>query len=55
MPRGNGPQTKVLYKGKKEDFIVFVDCPKDLKAWRANKLIPLAQVVAGFKIMISHK
>jgi hypothetical protein len=26
----------VLHKGKEEDFIVFVDCPKDLETWTAE-------------------
>jgi len=55
MPRGNAQQTKVLYQGKEEDFIVFVDSPSDLESWKKDRSIPLAQVVAGFKIMVSHK
>ena len=48
-------QVKVIHKGKDEDFIVFVDSVKDLEAWKADRSIPLAQVVSGFKIMVSHK
>lgn len=55
MPRGNAQQVKVIYQGKDEDFIVFVDSIKDVEAWRADRSIPLAHVVSGFKILISHK
>jgi len=55
MPRGNATQVKVLHKGKDEDFIVFVDSVAELNAWKKDRSIPLAQVVSGFKIMISHK
>jgi len=55
MPRGNVNRTKVFLQGKEEDFIVFVDSVKDLEAWKNDRSIPLAQVVAGFKIMVSHK
>lgn len=55
MPRGNAPQYKVFFKGAEEDFIIFVDSPKDLAAWKEDRSIPLAQVVSGFKIMVSHK
>ena len=55
MPRGNVQQVKILHKGKEEDFIIFVDSVKDVEAWKEDRSIPLAQVVSGFKIMISHK
>jgi len=55
MPRGDTSQTKVFFQGKEEDFIVFVDSQRDLEAWKGDRSIPLAQVVSGFKIMISHK
>jgi hypothetical protein len=55
MPRGNAPVTKVHFKGKTEDFIVFVDSAQDLEAWKKDSSIPLAQVVNSFKIMVTHK
>jgi hypothetical protein len=55
MTRGNVAQTKVLFQGEKEDFIVFVESAAELEAWKRDRSIPLAQVVAGFKIMVSHK
>jgi ribosome maturation protein Sdo1 len=55
MPRGNKAQTKVLFKGEEEDFIVFVDSAEDLKKWKGDRTIPLAQVIAGFKVFVTHK
>ncbi|KAI9856702.1 MAG: hypothetical protein M1824_005285 [Vezdaea acicularis] len=55
MPRGNASQTKVHYKGKEDDFVVFVDDAQAVKAWKEDSSIPLAQVVSGFKIFITHK
>jgi hypothetical protein len=55
MPRGNAAQTKVHYKGKDDDFIVFVDSPEDVKKWKNDKTVPLAQVVSGWKVFVTHK
>jgi len=55
MTRGEGQQTKVHYKGKDEDFVVFVDDAKSARDWKTDKSIPLAQVVSSFKIFVTHK
>lgn len=55
MARGEAQQTKVHFKGKEDDFIVFVDDVKALKGWKGDKSIPLAQIVGSFKIFVSHK
>lgn len=55
MPRGNVPQVKVHYAGKDEDFIIFVDDAQSVKKWKDDRSIPLAQVVSGFKIFVTHK
>lgn len=55
MPRGNAQQYKVHYQGKDEDFIVFVDDEESLKKWKDDSSVPLAQVVSGFKVFITHK
>lgn len=55
MPRGNGPASKVHYKGNTDDYIVFVESPEDLQKWKKDKSIPLVQVVDSFKILVSHK
>jgi hypothetical protein len=55
MARGEAPQTKCHYKGKDEDFVVFVEDAKSAKDWKTDKSIPLAQVVGSFKIFVTHK
>lgn len=55
MPRGNGPQSKVHYHGMEEDFVIMVDDAEAVKNWRNDKSIPLAQVVSGFKIFVTHR
>ena len=55
MPRGNAPQTKVHYKGANEDFVIFVESKDAVQNWLADRSIPLAQVVDGFKIFVTHK
>ena len=55
MPRGNAPQSKVHYKGREEDFVIYVDDVKSVQDWKNDKSIPLAQVVSGFKIFVTHK
>lgn len=55
MVRGNAAQTKVHFQGKEEDFIVYVDNSESLHKWKNDRSIPLAQVVNGFKIFVTHK
>ena len=55
MTRGNATQSKVHYHGKEDDFVVFVDSVKSLHDWKEDRSIPLAQVVSGFKIFVTHK
>jgi hypothetical protein len=56
MPRGNDQQqTKVHYKGTDDDFIVFVESAAAVKEWKEDKSVPLAQVVGGWKVFITHK
>lgn len=55
MPTGQAGVTKVHYKGAEEDFIVFVENAEELKKWKGDRSIPLAQVVDSFKIFITHK
>ena len=55
MPRGNAHQSKVHYQGKDEDFVIFVDDVKSVQNWKDDRSIPLAQVVSGFKIFVTHK
>ncbi|MCJ1311061.1 hypothetical protein MMC25_004731 [Agyrium rufum] len=55
MPRGNAGQTKVHFQGKDEDFIILVDDAQAVRDWVKDRTVPLAQVVSGFKIFITHK
>ena len=55
MTRGNTVQSKVHYQGKEEDFVIFVDDPQAVQKWKKDRSIPLAQVVSGFKIFVTHK
>lgn len=55
MTRGNAMQSKVHYQGKEDDFVIFVDDAQALQSWKNDRSIPLAQVVSGFKIFVTHK
>ena len=55
MPRGNASQSKVHLQGKEDDFVIFVDDVKSVQDWKNDRSIPLAQVVSGFKIFVTHK
>ena len=55
MTRGGATQLKVHFKGKDEDFLVFVENAEDYKKWLGDKSIPLAQVVSSFKIFVTNK
>lgn len=55
MTRGNAPQTKVHYRGKNDDFVVMVESAQAVKDWKGDKSVPLAQVVSGFKVFVTHK
>lgn len=55
MPRANAPASKIFYKGKVDDFIVFVDDLTTLNNWRKDRSIPLADVINGWKIFVTHR
>jgi hypothetical protein len=55
MARGDAQQTKVHYKGKDEDFVVFVDSIEAVQKWKNDPSIPLAQVVSGFKVFVNDR
>ncbi|KAJ5174288.1 uncharacterized protein N7482_000165 [Penicillium canariense] len=54
MPRANEPTSKIFYKGRSDDFIVFVDDQDSLKKWRSDHSIPLTDVLNGWKIFLTH-
>jgi len=55
MAKGEGQTTKVHFKGKEDDFVVFVESAKAVADWKADKSIPLTQVVDSFKVFVTHK
>jgi hypothetical protein len=54
MPRGNDTASKMYYKGKSEDFIVFVDDHEILQKWKNDRSTPLVDVLNGWKIFVTH-
>jgi len=55
MTRGNAEQVKVHFKGKEDDYVVIVESGEAVRNWKGDRSIPLAQVVDGFKIFVTHK
>jgi uncharacterized protein (DUF3820 family) len=55
MARGNAELTKIVYKGKKDDYMVIIDLLEDYEKWKKDESIPLAQVLSGWKIFVTHK
>ena len=53
--RGNEAQHKVHYKGSTDDYIIFVDSAQAVRDWKNDKSTPMAQVVSGWKIFVTHK
>ncbi|KAK5121140.1 hypothetical protein LTR85_005624 [Meristemomyces frigidus] len=53
--RGNDQQVKVHFKGNNDDFIIFVESAKAVQDWKKDSSIPLAQVVNGWKVFVTHK
>lgn len=53
--RGNAQQSKCHYKGKNDDFIIIVESAQAVAEWKADKSVPLAQVVNGWKVFVTHK
>lgn len=54
MPRANDSTHKIFYKGRSEDFIVFVDDLDILQKWKGDRSIPLTDVLNGWKIFVTH-
>ena len=53
--RGNTQTVKVHFQGHEEDFIVFVSDAQSVRDWRNDRSIPLAQVLNGWQVFITHK
>ncbi|KAJ5206380.1 hypothetical protein N7491_003001 [Penicillium cf. griseofulvum] len=54
MARGNETASKIFYKGRSDDFIVFVDDLDILQKWKNDRSIPLTEVLNGWKIFLTH-
>lgn len=55
MTRGEATLAKVHYKGKEDDFIVFVDDIETYKKWQNDKSTPMAHFISTFKVFVTHK
>ncbi|KAK6810455.1 hypothetical protein RU639_013772 [Aspergillus parasiticus] len=55
MTRGNKEQSKVIYKGRTQDFVIMVEGTAAVQSWRRDHSIPLAHVLDGWKIFTSHQ
>lgn len=53
--RGNDAQIKCHYQGNEDDFIILVDSAQAVQDWKKDSSIPLAQVVSGWKVFVTHK
>ena len=55
MTKGGATQVKVHFKGKDDDFLVFVDDVETFNKWKTDSTVPMAQFVSAFKIFTTHK
>jgi len=55
MARGGTTQSKIHFKGKSDDFLVFVDDIEAYKRWLNDKSVPLVEVVSTFQVFVTHK
>ncbi|RYP92745.1 hypothetical protein DL770_001134 [Monosporascus sp. CRB-9-2] len=55
MVKGNASTTKVHYKGKEDDFLVFIDDVETFKKWQKDKSIPMAHFISTYKVFITHR
>ncbi|KAK9437141.1 RNA-binding protein [Metarhizium brunneum] len=55
MTRGEGLQCKVHYKGKPDDYIIFVDDFGTYKKWMSHKSIPLVHFVSPLAVFQTHR
>lgn len=55
MTRGEASQAKVHYKGKHDDFLVFVDDVNTYKKWLNDKSTPMAHFVSAFQVFVTHR
>ncbi|RYO87667.1 hypothetical protein DL766_001345 [Monosporascus sp. MC13-8B] len=54
MVRGNAPMNKVHFKGKEDNFVVFVDDVETFKKWQKDQSIPMAHFISTYKVFVTH-
>lgn len=55
MTRGGTTQAKIHFKGKSDDFLVFIDDLDTYKRWLGDKSVPLVDFVSTFSVFVTHK
>jgi hypothetical protein len=55
MARGEAEQIKVHFKGQEDDFIILAETASAVQKWRADKTIPLVDVVSSFEVFVTNK
>lgn len=55
MARGGAQKSKVHYKGKTDDFLVFLDDVEEFKKWQSDSSIPFAHFISPIKVFVTHK
>lgn len=53
--RGENASSKIFYKGKSDDFIIFIEDVDTLRKWKTDSTVPLSDVINGWKIFVTHK
>lgn len=59
--KGGATQTKILYKGDTDDFLVFVDDIEAYDLWKKGQedttvsKPALAHFISAFKVFVTHK
>ncbi|TGZ77451.1 DUF1960-domain-containing protein [Ascodesmis nigricans] len=56
MARGKDqPQTKIVFPGKSDDFIVMAESVDTVEKWKKDPSIPVVDVVDGWQVFCTHK
>ncbi|KAH8603059.1 shwachman-Bodian-diamond syndrome protein [Bisporella sp. PMI_857] len=55
MVKGATKEIKVHYKGKDDDFLIYIEDAEKATAWKTDKTIPLVDVVNSFKVFTTGR
>jgi ribosome maturation protein Sdo1 len=55
MTRGESTQMRVHFKGKEDDFLVYIDDLSTYKNWKTDKSVAMAHFMSSFKVFVTHK